>query len=251
MQQRLLDLLQIPEKARLNQKVAKTVFYENAGLNKKEKKAFVDEIQAVYIIAVLNEPHIPVPAYLDEEYQVTDVAVMLVNLKNRGREDAIARIIHESIPYPLMLFQEYQGEVMISSAVKRLNQNDPSAVILEDIHSTSWIDLDYADGATSVFLGRIGIKTLPYKHLLDFYRQWDRRIEQTRLIDLIDAYPARDVDISSMLADIRQMERALNQAEAAHNREKAFARRMEFHVQIVDIKANQEALIQKLREVCQ
>lgn len=250
MQNQLCDLLQIPNKARLLQKMSKKTFYDYAELNRKEKKAFIDEIENVHILAQLRPPYPPVPPVQNDMYNISDILVLMVRLKQRGRETAVAEIIHEAIPYPLFIIMEYQGETCFSTALKRLNQNDPTAVVLEEIHITPWFDIEFPDSNFRAFLDRIGIKTLPYKDLLTFYRAWDKRIENTVIIALLELYPAKDVDITDLLKEIKSLEKSARDLQARQNRERSFNKKMEIHVAMEEIKAQQSSLLQKVKEEC-
>lgn len=253
MQKTIIDIIKVPEKARVNKKVPKNMFYRNADLNKAETKTFVDEIQSVQLLAMLNSDSIRVAPFINEDYNISDVALMIVELKGRGREEKVANIIHAAIPYPLFIVFAHNNEVRFSTGMKRLNKNDSSAVMVEDINYSPWIDPQYPLPVQKTFLESLALETMPFDNLYRLYLAMDNRIYLTGVIDLIDVYPSPSVNVSmiqAMLEEIGEMEKAIKNLNSTMKREKSFAHQMEQHVKIQNLQQQLNNLLTQLREVC-
>jgi hypothetical protein len=253
MQDRIIEIFKIPGKARVNKRIPKTLFYKNAELNKAETKTFVDEIQSVQLLAMLNSDSIRVAPFVNEDFNISDVALMMVELKNRGKEEKVASIVHASIPYPLLIVLVHRNEIRFSTALKRLNKNDSSAVVMEDTKYSPWIDLLFPLPVQKTFLNSLALDTLPFDNLFRLYLALDNRVYLTELIKLIDIYPSPEVnvrEVQEMLDQIEELEKIMKNLQATMKREKSFARQMEQHVQIQQVQQQLEALITQLREVC-
>jgi hypothetical protein len=249
----LIEICNLPPKARVEKRMPKNAFYRNAEFSKQEVKTFVDKIQLIQVIAILNGDSLRVAPFVNEDYNISDIAYLLVELKDRGQEEKVARIIHAAIPYPLFIIFCYRQEVCFSTALKRLNKNDPTSVVLGDINISPWVDPVYPLPVQQAFLDSLALKTLPYDNLYRLYLALDNRIYLTGVMDLIGVYPSPEINVSAvqvMLDKIDELEKTIKNLNTTIKRETSFARQMEHHVQIQQLQQQLDALISQLREVC-
>ena len=249
----LMEIFNLPPKARMQKRMPKNTFYHNAEFSKQEVKTFVDKIQSIQVIAILNSGSLRVAPFVNEDYNISDIAYLLVELKDKGQEEKVAHIIHIAIPYPLLIIFCYRQQVRFSTALKRLNKNDPTSIVLGDINISPWVDLFYPLPVQKAFLDSLALKTLPFDNLYRLYLALDNRIYLTGVIDLIGVYPSPEVNVNEvqeMLNKIDELEKTINTLNTAMKRETSFAYKMEHHVQIQQLQQQLDALITQLSEVC-
>jgi len=249
----LMEIFNLPPKARMQKRMPKNTFYRNAEFSKQEVKTFVDKIQSIQVIAILNSGSLRVAPFVNEDYNISDIAYLLVELKDKGQEEKVARIIHAAIPYPLLMIFCYRQEVRFSTALKRLNKNDPTSVVLGGINISPWVDPIYPLPVQKAFLASLALKTLPFDNLYRLYLALDNRIYLTGVIDLIGVYPSPEANVNEvqeMLNKIDELEKTINTLNTAMKRETSFAHKMEHHVQIQQLQQQLDALITQLSEVC-
>lgn len=87
----------------------------------------------------------------------------------------VARIIHAAILYPLFIIFCYQHEVCFSTALKRLNKNDPTSVVLGDINISPWLDPVYPLSVQQAFLDSLALKTMPFDNFYRLYLALDNQ----------------------------------------------------------------------------
>jgi len=83
----LMEIFNLPPKARMQKRMPKNTFYRNAELSKREIKTFVNEIQLVQVVAILNSDSLRVAPFVNEDYNISDIAYLLVELKDKGQEE--------------------------------------------------------------------------------------------------------------------------------------------------------------------
>lgn len=249
----IIDIMRIPSKAVVNKKVPKTMFYKQAELNKDETKIFVNEIQSVQLMAMLNSDSIRVSPFINEEFDYSDIAVLLVELKTSEKEEIVAEIIHKAIPNPLFIILHHKNKMRFSTAMKRLNKNNASSVVIERINYSPWIDPKYPLPVQKNFLDNLALDTLPFDNLLRLYLALDSRLYLTGVIDLINIYPAKDInfsEIKKLVDKIQSLDSRIKKMQTAIKRETSFGLRMEQYVKMQTLQKQMNDLLTRLREVC-
>lgn len=257
MKERIIDIIKVPEKARADKnksmKISKAMFYSQAELDKAETKTLVNEIQSVQLLAMLNSYSIRVAPFVNEDYNITDIALLLVELKGRGREEKAANIIHAAMPHPLLIVFSHSNQVRFSTAMKRLNKNDASSVVIERINYSPWIDPKYPLPVQKNFLDNLALDTLPFDNLLRLYLALDNRLYLTEVIDLINIYPVKDINFSviqELVDEIHWLDNRIKKLHTALKRGLSFGLRMEQYVKLQTLQKQMDDLLTQLREVC-
>ena len=165
----LYEKMMIPESCRLGKRVYKRLFNENAKLNATDKKALSDDVDTILWQYTFKPTTIPIQPYEDDQREYHEVALLQVNLKQIGRVNRLAEIVHRAIPYPLIVIFAYQKieprmdtntheckkeknisvyscslvvqKIALSLAYKRFSQAEKEAIVAEGFQATGWLDL--------------------------------------------------------------------------------------------------------------
>lgn len=190
--------MNIPETCYLGKRVYKRLFHENAKLSATDKQALRDDVDTILWQYTFKPTTIPIQPYEDDQREYHEVALLQVNLKQTGRVNRLAEIVHRAIPYPLFVLFVYQEKkpridtnkhasekagsisvhscslviqkVMLSLAHKRFSQADKDAIVAEGFQTTSWLDLSNPTENQAAFLESLDISTWPHTHFFAFYR---------------------------------------------------------------------------------
>ena len=98
------------------------------------------------------------------------MALLQVNLKQTGRVNRLAEIVHRAIPYPLFVVFVSDTTCSISLAYKRFSKAEKEAIVAEGFQATGWLDLVNPTELQSAFLESLNITTWPHTHFFAFYR---------------------------------------------------------------------------------
>ena len=166
----LYEKMMIPESCRLGKRVYKRLFHENAKLSATDKKALSDDVDTILWQYTFKSTTIPIQPYENDQREYHEVALLQVNLKQTGRVNRLAEIVHRAIPYPLFVVFVSDTTCSISLAYKRFSQAEKEAIVAEGFQATGWLDLSNPTELQSAFLESLNITTWPHTHFFAFYR---------------------------------------------------------------------------------
>jgi hypothetical protein len=166
----LYGKMMIPESCRLGKRVYKRLFHENAKLSATDKKALRDDVDTILWQYTFKPTTIPIQPYEDDQREYHEVALLQVNLKQTGRVNRLAKIVHRAIPYPIFVVFVSDTTCSISLAYKRFSQAEQEAIVAEGFQSTGWLDLSNPTENQAAFLESLDMSTWPHTHFFAFYR---------------------------------------------------------------------------------
>lgn len=176
----LYEKMSIPESCRIGKRVYKRLFHENAKLNATDKKAMSDDVDTIVWQYTFKPSTIPIRAYEDDQREYHEVALVQVNLKQTGRVNRLAEIVHRAIPYPVILFflttentettEKGKSQVLISLAYKRFSQAEKEAIVADGFQATGWLDVANPTEPQVAFMESLNITNWPHTHFFAFYR---------------------------------------------------------------------------------
>lgn len=167
----IINNLHIPNNCKINKKLFKKQFIENFSLNTNEKKLISNDIENITLEYLLNNENINISPFVDEDKDYSEIAYIKVNLNNQTKLKHISNII-QNIPYPLIVFYQYENSLCIQVSPKRINKNDSSKLVVVENYFTSWIDLDNTTAIEKEFLKSLNIQNQPFTNFLSFYTSY-------------------------------------------------------------------------------
>ena len=132
----LYKKMMIPESCRLGKRVYKRLFHENAKLSATDKKALSDDVDTILWQYTFKSTTIPIQPYENDQREYHEVALLQVNLKQTGRVNRLAEIVHRAIPYPLFVVFVSDTTCSISLAYKRFSKAEKEAIVAEGFQAT-------------------------------------------------------------------------------------------------------------------
>ncbi|MDL2246998.1 DUF4391 domain-containing protein, partial [Methanobrevibacter sp. OttesenSCG-928-K11] len=163
------NFLDFPDKCSLGNFIPKNSFYENNILNSKDKKIFTENIEKITWLYSFKEENINIAPFEDDTRKYNEIELINVLLKQDKKENQIAEIILKGIPYPMLLVFEFNGKVKLFVSHIREHLSDSTKIILEDIISTNWIDLDNLDNIDKKLFESLKIENLSFSNFYKFY----------------------------------------------------------------------------------
>ncbi len=161
----MIERFNPPPRAVVNTVITKKLFLDQMQLTPSEKKMIRDDISSIHMRIVLQPQTIGLMEYETEDYQYKQIVISEVVLNRQGVCFAIAKLLQQAFPYPLILLLKYGEEYMLNWADKRINLADKSKRVVENIEFTRWILPSSNDAVTKSFLGALDI-TKPQCHNL-------------------------------------------------------------------------------------
>ena len=114
----------------VNREISQEKWISNSNFSEIQKGRFLKQFKSSRILY-----SIPVA---DTELQI--IEVMLTYPSSSWQQDDFSRLIHKSIPYPVLLIQNYMDEqIKISTVISHINSNDNRRDVVDKSISTPWM----------------------------------------------------------------------------------------------------------------
>lgn len=247
----LKDILDLPKKSIVNKKMPKNQFQKM--IEKKEFDILTSDVEAIYIYSVLNKATTNIMPLKNDDYNISEIMVINIELRNKNNIKNIKRIFHNSIPNPIILVLSYEDSIDLSVAMKRLNKHDDMKVIMDEIYSSDFIKLEELKEYESKFLELIKITNQPQINLYELYKSIENHVVATKLFSYVENYIANSDSIENVLELIEKYETIDKDIQGYEKNRKAesnFGRQMEWHVKIKKTEKKLEDIKQKMKELC-
>jgi len=158
-----------PPRAVVNTVITKKLFLDQMKLTPTEKKLVRDDISSIHMRIVLQPQTIGLMEYETEEYQYKQIVISEVVLNRQSVCFALARLLQQAFPYPLILLLKYGEDYMINWADKRINLADKSKRVVENLEFTRWISPANTDSITNGFLNSLDITKPQCQNLKELF----------------------------------------------------------------------------------
>lgn len=247
----LKDILDLPKKSVVNKKMPKNQFQKM--IEKKDFDILTSDIEAIYIYSVLNKATTNIMPLQNDYYNISEIMVLNIELRNKNNIKNIKRIFHDAIPNPVILVLSYENSIDLSLAMKRLNKHDDMKVITDDICSSDFLNLEELKEYETKFLELIKITNQPQINLYELYKNIENHILATKLFSYVGNYIADSDSIENVLELIEKYEvidKDIQGYEKNRKSESNFGRQMEWHVKIKKTENKLEDIKQKMKELC-
>lgn len=167
--ERVIASLDLPQEAKVDQRIAKKLLLENGAPTASDKKQINDGIEELIWIAALKPNTVGVSEYRDAVREVLEVSILHLKLRGGVKATRIVELIHRAIPYPLFLVADIENKVSLSLATKRWAQNEGGKMVLDE----EPLSVEVGDDTRSMsFLSSLSLRKQNRQNLNEFYTGW-------------------------------------------------------------------------------
>lgn len=167
--EQIFDKLNIPSNCKVDRKVFKKQYLDNFPLKANEKKLLTEAIDSITLKYILSKDNINIQPYINDEYDYETISFIQVDIKDNKNYKKIAQVIN-ILPRPIVLFMIYNNQICINVTLKRVNQNDKSKLVNEEVYFTHWINLEEVNQNEKEFIQTLDINTLSFNNFYVFYK---------------------------------------------------------------------------------
>lgn len=130
-------MLNLSNSTEFNKRIPKQKFYDNLSVTPALKKAFTDQIKAIY----WRNKIAPTTVNLAASDSVTEIEVFEVRLSAPKLDESVLRQIDREIPYHILFLLEYEGKYCAVIGYKEAAVGK-TAFKVDRYYSTDWLDED-------------------------------------------------------------------------------------------------------------
>jgi hypothetical protein len=251
----LIDALQLPASARVDQRIPKKLLVENGASTSADKRHITEGIEDIHWLAALKPGTVGIPEYRDETREYLEIAVLSGTLRAQAKAGRLAELVHRAVPYPMFLILADAAGLYLSLAHKRWAQNEAGKVVLEGEIVEVTLAQSLGTPHAQDFLAALALATQPRTHLLALYQGWmDAMLAfqvagKTGLFILADS-PAHTAARRQALRKYQELEVQMTALRTQANKEKQLARRVGMNLELQKLQHELDASIQTMT-LCQ
>ena len=167
-----MEIFNLPKECKIDKNISKEVIYKNAEADEKLKRFFIDNVEKIRFMYLLNFSNSNIQDYINDKERFEEIDFIKIILKEKGKENIISKLFHQLIPKSTVIILEFKNEILISVSDKRV---DKEKIILVEVFNSNWIDIE------NKILDELDYKKLNSTNLKLFY---ENIIEKVRIINL-------------------------------------------------------------------
>ena len=227
-----MNFLNLPQQHIIDRIIPKEMLYENAELTENEKKYFVNSVDRVKLYYALRTDNSNIEADIIEDCTYDEIVFIELKLRNLDNFDKILKIIHSSIPKPLVIVSNYEDDIIISVATKTNNNNK---IKLIEVFNTPKID--------NTILESISFEKVRAKTLSEVYKNYISFVKERIALEIIDNKDNLNSDILYEKSQEKLLlQQQLEKLKKQLNAEKQNSKKPELMKQIKEIKDTLERI---------
>lgn len=207
-----MEIFNLPIECKIDKNIPKEVIYKNAEANEKLKRIFIDNVEKIRFMYLLNFSNSNIQNYINDKERFEEIDFIKIVLREKGKENIISELFHHLIPKSTVILLEFKNEILISTSNKRI---DKERIIIEEVFNSNWIDVE------NKMLKELEYKKLNSTNLKLFY---DDITEKVRVINLSkklnceNSIKSENVDLLEELNKEIEELKALRKKETQINR---------------------------------
>lgn len=127
----------LPNKCRVDKNIPKEIIYKNAEADEKFKRIFIENVEKIRYEYALTNENTNIEKYIKDNERYDEIHFIRIVLREKGKENTISKLFHQLIPKGTVLILEFNEEILISIASKKINGN---RISIEEIYNTNWLN---------------------------------------------------------------------------------------------------------------
>lgn len=241
----IVEILKIPRRCLINQKITKKTLLENAVIKADFKKVVRDDIQELLVVASVSPNTANINSFIDADFCYDEIHLLRVALKKKEALIKSAELLQAAIPYSLVILFQCNDEYCFNIAEKRINQIDNSKRVIGNYTFTEWMSSE--DSNFQEFVKSIAFDRISHLHLKAFYEDVTIRIFNLKASSITGDFQIKSreetgVDIQ-LLRELNQIKEEIYSLRNILNKEIHFNERVNLNVKIKRLEDKMSGLV--------
>ena len=221
-----MNFQNLPQQHIIDRIIPKEMLYENAELTEKEKQFFVNSVDRVKLYYALRTNNSNIEADIIEDCTYDEIVFIELKLRNLDNFDKILKIIHSSIPKPLVIVSNYEDDKIISVATKTNNNNK---IKLIEVFNTPMVN--------NIILENLSFEKVRAKTLSEFYKNYISFVKEQIAQNLINKSNLKNTEIPNDKVDeFLSLQKELEILSEKMKSENQLKKRVEISLEINKVK---------------
>ena len=228
-----MEIFNLPNECKIDKNIPKEMIYKNAEANEKLKRVFIDTVEKIRFMYLLNFSNSNIQNYINDKERFEEIDFIKIILREKGKENVISKLFHQLIPKSTVIILEFKTEILISTSNKKIEKE---RVIVEEVFNSDWIDIE------NKILEDLEYKKLNSTNLKLFYEDI---IEKVRIINLSKKLNSENNIESENLELLEKINKEIEELKVLRKKETQLNRITEIQTKIVKKIKERDSILKK------
>ena len=228
-----MEIFNLPNECKIDKNIPKEMIYKNAEANEKLKRVFIDNVEKIRFMYLLNFSNSNIQNYINDRERFEEIDFIKIILREKGKENVISKLFHQLIPKSTVIILEFKTEILISTSNKKVEKE---RVIVEEVFNSDWIDIE------NKILEDLEYKKLNSTNLKIFYEDI---IEKVRIINLSKKLNSENNIESENLELLEKINKEIEELKVLRKKETQLNRITEIQTKIVKKIKERDSILKK------
>ena len=228
-----MEIFNLPNECKIDKNIPKEMIYKNAEANEKLKRVFIDTVEKIRFMYLLNFSNSNIQNYINDREKFEEIDFIKIILREKGKENVISKLFHQLIPKSTVIILEFKTEILISTSNKKIEKE---RVIVEEVFNSNWIEIE------NKILEVLEYKKLNSTNLKLFYEDI---IEKVRIINLSKKLNSESNIESENLELLEKINKEIEELKVLRKKETQLNRITEIQTKIVKKIKERDSILKK------
>lgn len=228
-----MEIFNLPNECKIDKNIPKEMIYKNAEANEKLKRVFIDTVEKIRFMYLLNFSNSNIQNYINDKERFEEIDLIKIILREKGKENVISKLFHQLIPKSTVIILEFKTEILISTSNKKIEKE---RVIVEEVFNSNWIDIE------NKMLKELEYKKLNSTNLKLFYEDI---IEKVRIINLSKKLNSESNIERENLELLEKLNKEIEELKTLRKKETQLNRIAEIQTKIVKKIKERDSILKK------
>jgi hypothetical protein len=228
-----MEIFNLPNECKIDKNIPKEMIYKNAEANEKLKRVFIDNVEKIRFMYLLNFSNSNIQNYINDKERFEEIDFIKIILREKGKENVISKLFHQLIPKSTVIILEFKTEILISTSNKKIEKE---RVIVEEVFNSNWIEIE------NKILEDLEYKKLNSTNLKVFYEDI---IEKVRIINLSKKLNSENNIESENLELLEKINKEIEELKVLRKKETQLNRITEIQTKIVKKIKERDSILKK------
>ena len=228
-----MEIFNLPNECKIDKNIPKEMIYKNAEANEKLKRVFIDNVEKIRFMYLLNFSNSNIQNYINDRERFEEIDFIKIILREKGKENVISKLFHQLIPKSTVIILEFKTEILISTSNKKIEKE---RVIVEEVFNSNWIEIE------NEILEDLEYKKLNSTNLKVFYEDI---IEKVRIINLSKKLNSESNIESENLELLEKINKEIEELKVLRKKETQLNRITEIKTKIVKKIKERDSILKK------
>lgn len=228
-----MEIFNLPNECKIDKNIPKEMIYKNAEANEKLKRVFIDNVEKIRFMYLLNFSNSNIQNYVSDKERFEEIDFIKIILREKGKENVISKLFHQLIPKSTVIILEFKTEILISTSNKKIEKE---RVIVEEVFNSNWIEIE------NKILEDLEYKKLNSTNLKVFYEDI---IEKVRIINLSKKLNCENSIKSENVDLLEELNKEIEELKVLRKKETQLNRITEIQTKIVKKIKERDSILKK------